>query len=254
MKASLWWDHARAPLCIFVLLATVLSFTWTDAVVARALFFDSAHGRWIGADNWWVNEFLHTGGRWLVRLLVVASMCTWIASGIDASLERLRRPAAYFTVSVILSVGIVGFLKTVTNVDCPWDLDLFGGQYPFIHLFAKRPDALRHGHCFPAAHASSGYALLALYFVFRERSGMFARVGLALGVGTGLLFGLAQQSRGAHFISHDLWSATITWLVVLTLYTVGFKAQLWDPLRIPSTGDEAMLRAHLGGHEFSRSD
>lgn len=220
--------HARTPLCIFVLLATVLSLTPMDVAIARALFFDSAHDHWIGSDSWWVNTVLHTGGRRIIGLIVVASLCTWIAAIVDPILTELRRPAAYLTLSVVLSVSIVGWLKSVTNVDCPWDLVLFGGRYPFVPLFADRPDMLRLAHCFPAAHASAGYSLMALYFVFLERSRRFARFGLMLGLGTGLLFGFAQQSRGAHFVSHDLWSATIAWLVALTLYACVFQGRVWD--------------------------
>lgn len=237
MRRLLWWKHARAPLCLFAVLAILLSNTWTDVSIARAFFFDTTQGEWIGASNWWVNVFLHSGGRWAIRALVLTSLFLWIAADRKASLSEMRRPAAYFTVSVVLSVGIVGLLKTLTNIDCPWDLTLFGGKYPFVHLFADRPEALRHGHCFPAAHASSGYALMALYFVFRERSIVVAKWGLLIGVGTGLMFGLAQQSRGAHFMSHDLWSAIISWLVALTMYAAGFKARLWNVARSPNSSE-----------------
>jgi membrane-associated PAP2 superfamily phosphatase len=87
------------------------------------------------------------------------------------------------------------------------------------------------GHCFPAAHASSGYALIAFYFVFRERSRLLARAGVVATVLAGLVFGLAQQSRGAHFVSHDLWSAFLVWWISLSLYAFAFKARLWSDVR-----------------------
>lgn len=236
-RLRFWWSHACTPLCVFAVLATVLCLTWTDVAIARAFFFDAEQGRWLGAGNWWVDFFLHTGGRWAVRFLVLTSACFWIASGIDPCLRATRRPAAYFAASVLLSVAVVGLLKTLTNVDCPWDLEVFGGRYPLIRLFADRPDELPQGRCFPAAHASSGYALMALYFVFRERSNLLAKLGLVSGAVTGLMFGLAQQSRGAHFISHDLWSAIITWLVALTVYTFGFEARLWAAAPILGAAD-----------------
>ena len=68
------------------------------------------------------------------------------------------------------------------------------------------------------------------YFAIRERSSRHARAGLALGIIVGLLFGLAQQSRGAHFLSHDLWSGMIAWIVPLTVYSWVFRARLWNPL------------------------
>jgi membrane-associated PAP2 superfamily phosphatase len=55
-----------------------------------------------------------------------------------------------------------------------------------------------------------------------------AGIGLIVGVAAGLLFGIAQQSRGAHFVSHDVWSAFLVWIISLTVYTCIFRARLWD--------------------------
>jgi membrane-associated PAP2 superfamily phosphatase len=41
-------------------------------------------------------------------------------------------------------------------------------------------------------------------------------LGFALGLGG--VFGLAQQLRGAHFLSHDVWTLMICWLIALALY------------------------------------
>lgn len=228
---EIWWRYSRTPLLVFVLLASALATTWADVAIARTFFFDASQMQWIGASNWWVNQFLHTGGRWAIRGVVAIALALWVATCLDCDLRELRRPAACFVVSVVLAVGVVGLLKTITNVDCPWDLTEFGGAYPFVHLFSDRPDALRYGRCFPAAHASSGYALVALYFVFRERSRLLARLGLGLGVLTGLVFGIAQQSRGAHFLSHDVWSAFVVWVISLSVYAFMFKARLWTSVK-----------------------
>ena len=146
------------------------------------MFFDAAHARWIGADSWVVNELIHTGGRWAIRAILALVLAlldrdlTSSATGARCG-GRLRSSS----ISALLSIGVVGLLKTLTNVDCPWDLAPFGGRFPYVELFADRPDALRVGRCFPAAHASSGYALLALYFAFRERHATLAKLGLAAG-------------------------------------------------------------------------
>jgi membrane-associated PAP2 superfamily phosphatase len=224
-----YWRHLRVPLVVFLLLATVLATTTLDISIAHALYFDEARSHWIGADSWWANELIHHGGMWFMRIVALLALALWAATWAKPQLHELRRPALYFFVSVVLSVGLVGLLKTLTNVDCPRDLTEFGGAFPFIHLFEHRPAELRHARCFPAAHASSGYALLALYFVFRERGVRLARLGLAAGVFLGLVFGIAQQTRGAHFLSHDVWSAMIVWTVSLSLYTFVFKARLWTP-------------------------
>jgi membrane-associated PAP2 superfamily phosphatase len=217
-----------ASLAAFLCVLTIVAATDLDVTLARWLFFNESLAQWRGADSWIANELLHTGGRWLTRALVAASILAWLSTFTEIA-PRWRRSAAFLTLSIVVTVAITAWLKTVTNVDCPWDLTIFGGQYPYVPLFADRPDDLRYGRCFPAAHASSGYALMALYFVFLERGRMLARAGLVVGIGLGLAFGFAQQSRGAHFLSHDLWSAMIAWIVPLTLYSWVFRARLWVP-------------------------
>lgn len=226
--AMFYWRHLRAPLVVFVLLAALLATTTLDISIAHALYFDEVRSRWIGASSWWTNELIHHNGTWLVRIVALLALVLYATTWVRPRLHELRRPTLYFFVAIVLSVGLVGLLKTLTNVDCPRDLTEFGGSFPFIHLFEHRPTELRHAQCFPAAHASSGYALLALYFVFRERSWLAARLGLAAGVLLGLVFGIAQQSRGAHFVSHDVWSVMLVWTVSLSLYTFAFKARLWN--------------------------
>ena len=226
--SAVWWREVRLPLALFAPAVTLFAVSHADVHIARAFFFDPVHARWIGTGSWLAGPFMHTGGRWAIRAIVAAAA---LLSGVSSFVERLRpmrRPAAYFVVATVLSIALVGVLKSVINVDCPWDLIPFGGHYPVIALFADRPDALRAGHCFPAAHASAGYALMALYFVFREREPLLARMGLAIGVGTGVVFGIAQQSRGAHFLSHDLWSALLVWITVSFVYVYGFRSRLYS--------------------------
>lgn len=219
----------RWPILLFLPLATIFAFTDLDLWIAHVLFFDPVRSDWVGANSWVAGPFLHTGGRWVIRGIMVASIGIWAASFASQRLRPLRRAAGYFALASVLSVAIVGLLKTLTNVDCPWDLLPFGGRFPAVPLFGDRPDALRTARCFPAAHASSGYALLALYYVFRERGRSLARLALAIGLLCGVVFGVAQQSRGAHFVSHDLWSAFLVWLTVTTVYVAGFRMTLLVP-------------------------
>ena len=237
------WRAVRWPLALLIVAALVLTMTDTDLRVARWMFFDVGHGHWPGAGNGWSGGVIHTGGRWLIRGIVAAAAVLWVSTFIRGRWLRWRRPAGYFVVATVLSTGLVGLLKQVTNVDCPWDLIPFGGQFPYIPLFADRPDALRLARCFPAAHASSGYALMALYFVGLERSRRWSRIGLAVGITTGLVFGIAQQLRGAHFLSHDLWSAVIVWCTALSAYCLLFRCRLWSSqcavaAQVPEAGSD----------------
>jgi membrane-associated PAP2 superfamily phosphatase len=245
-KVQFWTRGLAAPLVVFAAANLWLYRSGADIAFAYWAFFDPVRGHWLGAEAWLSNEALHSGGRWLIRGIVFAAAMLWMSTLRGAPTEW-RRPAAYFVLTVVLTVGITGLLKILTHVDCPWDLTLFGGRFPYVPLFGDRPDDLPAGGCFPAAHASSGYALMALYFVFRERDLRLARAGVGAGLLVGLVFGVAQQSRGAHFVSHDLWSAMLAWFIALTLYAFGFRCRLWHAL--PRTRGQRKKKSRMARPE-----
>jgi membrane-associated PAP2 superfamily phosphatase len=215
-----WRRHGWWPLCAFLTAFAFLELLGLDRPLAHALYFDADSRQWLGAGNgsWWARDILHSGGRWLVRLVAAAAVCVWAGSLLVKRLRTLRRGAGFVALAMLLSTGIVGGLKATSNVDCPWDLIEYGGDQPYVPLFADRPDELPRAKCFPGAHASSGFALLCFYFLWRDRSRKLAAWGLAVGLVTGLAFAIGQEARGAHFLSHNLTSAVIVWYVQLALY------------------------------------
>ena len=97
----------------------------------------------------------------------------------------------------------------------PWDLSQFGGHYPHIRLFDHVAQNSPVGLAFPAGHAGGGYILLSLYFVLREYTHRYRHLLLAVAAIIGMTFGVAQQIRGAHVLSHDLTTIAICWLTCL---------------------------------------
>jgi len=214
-RLHLWW-----PLLAFTVAFAVLEVFSLDQVIAREWYFNVHTGNWLGSGNgeWWARGLLHTGGRWFVRGVAAAALVLWSLSFAVVRLRPHRRTAGFVLLSMLFATLIVGGLKTVTNVDCPWDLAGFGGDSPYVALFGDRPDAMPHAQCFPGAHASSGFALMCFYFVFRDRSRRIACLVLAGALAVGTAFSIGQEARGAHFLSHDLTSAAIVWFVQLGLY------------------------------------
>ncbi len=226
LASPFWRTHAALPLAAFAAGFFVLEVLEFDPVLARAWYFDSATMHWLGtgSGDWWAHSLLHTGGRWTVRAVAAGAVAIWALSFGLTSLREWRRPAGFVAIAIVLSTAIVGGLKAVTNVDCPWDLAGFGGLNPYVPLFADRPDALPRAACFPGAHSSSGFALVCFYFLWRAHSPRRARWALAAGLVIGSAFSIGQEARGAHFLSHDLTSAVIVWFVQLTLYACWFNA------------------------------
>lgn len=217
---AFWRHHALWPALLFGAAFLVLWLTDLDLWLADTLFYNRANHHWLGGGTWWAFGLIHTGGAWLVRAIGIAALLTFLLGFRLPRLRRWRLDAAYLTLALILVPGVVGTLQIVTNVDCPRDLDRYGGDRPYVSLFADRPDGLPRAQCFPGSHASAGFALMAVYFLLRDRRLRVARWSLAGAILLGMILSFGQQSRGAHFLSHDLTSAVIAWFLSLALWQV----------------------------------
>ena len=215
-----WRTHALWPAVGFALALSLIAAFGLDRATAHAFFFNSSSRTWLGGAQglWWARDVIHADGRWLARGVAAVALVAWIASFLSERLQSWQRYAGFAFVALVLSMGIVGALKATTNVDCPWDLAEFGGDRPYVSLFADRPDSLPHAGCFPGAHASSGFAFMFGYFLLRDGARRRARWVLVGAVLLGIAFSIGQEARGAHFISHDLTSAAIVWFLQLFLY------------------------------------
>jgi membrane-associated PAP2 superfamily phosphatase len=215
LRSHFWW-----PLLAFTLVLGAVEVFSLDRIAAREWYFNVHTGEWLGGGSgaWWARGLLHSGGRWLVRGIAALAVAVWGLSFATVRLRAFRRDAGFVALAMVLSVLIVGGLKALTNVDCPWDLAGFGGHNPYVALFADRPDALLRAQCFPGAHSSSGFSLACFYFVFLDRSRRWARWALAGAIAVGVAFAIGQEARGAHFLSHDLTSAAIVWFAQSGLY------------------------------------
>ena len=141
---------------------------------------------------------------------------------IAAAAPRWRRIALHAWLGMALVALAVGGLREQSAHSCPWDLAQFGGTAQWFPVFGDVPAGSGPGRCLPAAHASSGFALFALYFAMRDEYPRLARTALALAWVLGLTAGAVQVARGAHFASHALWTAWVAWALNVALH-----AALW---------------------------
>ena len=74
---------------------------------------------------------------------------------------------------------------------------------------------------------AAGFALFALFFALRNSHPRSARAALIAALTLGSLFSLVRIAQGAHFLSHNLWTALLCWLICLGLY----DAMLYRPQR-----------------------
>jgi membrane-associated PAP2 superfamily phosphatase len=202
----------RSPAPILTLAGFAALLAWDASGLDRSLasWAGTAHGFAL-RENFLLSVVLHDWGRrlsWLAALLLCL-MVAWPAGPLRKldTATRLRLAAA-----TLLAALAVSLLKGLSPASCPWDLRDYGGLARYASHWSLQPDG-GAGHCFPAGHASSGFAFVSGYFAFHQVDRAVARAWLAAALAAGLLFGVSQQLRGAHFMSHTLWTAWICWVV-----------------------------------------
>lgn len=212
---SAYWT----PVVVLVAGALLLTSFGIDQRIADGLYAWQGH-RWAYRSSVVAEQLIHLFGRNASAVAWLGLFAMWIVARLRNARSNLCTPLACLLLSTLLSTAVVAWMKSWSNMDCPWDLTRYGGAREFIGLFALRPAGMPQAACFPAGHASAGYAWMALYFFFRATRPQWRWAGLAIGIALGLLFGVTQQLRGAHFLSHDLWTAAICWVCALGSYSL----------------------------------
>ncbi len=221
-------------------------------------YFDSSRGIFPWRELHWFEALSHGGPRsvlfFLVGLNVVTLLLAWLS---PATLQQIlppfwRRPRVlgYLLAASLAGPLMVGLLKKTTTHPCPWNLDLYGGQAAFHHLLDPPLFTLSDaGRCFPGGHASGGFALLALVPLLQGKRQLQA---LLLALGAGFFMGWSRMMQGAHFLSHNLWSAWICWAMVLACYGLIKPWREEGAVLMPSipVGEEPVMQARTPGTDY----
>ncbi|MBO9549467.1 phosphatase PAP2 family protein [Pseudomonas sp.] len=151
--------------------------------------------------------------------------------------SRHRRDFLFVVVAFALSTTVIHYLKSHTSVYCPVETTLYGGPeahvewYENFRWFSKAGE----GRCWPGGHASSGFTLLALYFVALRYRWQHARKLLVAILLIGFVYGTTRVLQGWHYMSHTFWAGIFVWLTTWAT-ALGFygREALQAPARAPS--------------------
>jgi lipid A 4'-phosphatase len=209
-----WRACMRSPqLWLFV--ATVLLFSVFPQIdiAASSLFHDPGSGFTVG--QLFAVRMLHEGWDIAARSAAVVLTLYLLASLIWKRLApRTRRRAAAFLLLVLL-IGpglIVNTLKDTWGRARPVAVEEFGGDKRFTPALVPS-DQCRRNCAFTSGHAAFGFWWMAPAFVDRRRRGMWFALGLALGLGIGLV----RIAQGGHFLSDVLFSGWVVYGTMLVL-------------------------------------
>lgn len=140
-----------------------------------------------------------------------------IASFWQPRLRVWRRALLVFIVMGGCASYVVQSLKSASIHACPYDLAMYGGTAHWFPLFDTVTAVVGKGNCWPGGHASAGFVLIAGYFALREQAPQWARRILIGSLLLGTVMSAVQVVRGAHFVSHNLWSLWICWATCVAI-------------------------------------
>ncbi len=201
------WRRDLAITLFCLLLLALWEISGLDLPLVR--LFGTAEGfRW--RDAWLTSTLLHEGGRALGWAVLIWQM-------LDALLLKpkpmtpSKQERRFWLGVAVANIVLVPALKRVNLSSCPWELSEFGGLAQYVPHWLLGVYDGGPGHCFPSGHAIAAFGFFGLYFLWRPYRPALARLMLGLVLGAGAVFGFAQMARGAHFLSHTLWSGSICW-------------------------------------------
>lgn len=204
---------------VLLLLASLVVFELTGLDLwLQDHFYNFSTHRWLVDENEPVGRVIfYNGPKTLISIIGIAVL--GFAVGPKRWRERFKfsRRGLWLGVLVIVTVPIMaGIVKKYTNTFCPAEIRRYGGDVAYAKLCEAYPADDRpagRGGCFPAGHASGGFALLGLLAIWPTRRWRNAVFVLALGLGWWM--GIYQMLKGAHYLSHTITTMLMAWIVVL---------------------------------------
>ncbi len=169
-------------------------------------------------DHWLTSGLLHDGARalaWIILGAMILSLKWPKTFARDLS----RRERLWLITTTLVCVAFIPLLKQASLTSCPWALAEFGGGVARYvpHWLPGQSDG-GPGGCFPSGHASTAFAFLGGWFVLRGKSPGAGRAWLLVTVLSGFVLGWTQMVRGAHYLSHSLWTAWLCWVISAISY------------------------------------
>jgi membrane-associated PAP2 superfamily phosphatase len=203
-----------------VLIVAVFFFGLSPADIwVQKHFYNLATHQWILDTNNTVLKFVFYDG--IKRLLIVIAVLFLFVLILGWKKQWMRAYRRGLIIVVLSSIAVplvVGSLKAVSNMPCPKSLDIFNGTYPHTCVWEKyttKDCHLEKQKCWPAGHASGGFALLSLIFLFHSRKNKIIAGSIAMGIGWSM--GSYKMLIGDHFLSHTTITMILAWLLILLI-------------------------------------
>jgi membrane-associated PAP2 superfamily phosphatase len=237
----------RAGVRVFcALLASALLILWigmfTDLDMRLAdVMYDSATHTFPWRHAWWAEVFSHS----IVKAVLTVVGVLLIALCLGEPVLRRRYLTTWWRLRLRFLSGCAVLIPLTTSVlkqtsksHCPWDLERYGGSQHYYRLLEHMPAWVDAGKCLPGGHASTALWLIGIavfWLPHRPRTALLAAAGSLL---AGAVLGWVQQMRGAHFLTHTLWSMWIACAIAFAMLWFQMRSQTKERALAPDGSDQ----------------
>lgn len=201
---------------LLALVAALYFFQKSDVdLLVQNLLFDFQKQRWlIDRNEFFARLFFYKLPKILLGVAIVSLLTIIVLAKKTGQKTQNYRKILLTFLGLTLIPLTVGNIKKFTNIYCPDQTELYGGNYPYVKILDHYPKDFKQkkrGQCFPAGHAVTGFALFILFFVFEKLSHRFLSLIAAFLCGSAL--GFYQMAKGVHFLSDTVISMICCFLV-----------------------------------------
>lgn len=211
---------------LLVVVVALFQFTQLD-IIFQENFYNYETKSWLIDKNEPILKFfLYDGLKKLLILFAVLVLFSLIFLRKKKIVQEYKKGLIIVLLSAIFVPLVVGSLKATTNTPCPCNIVNFGGNYPDVKVFDSYPKDFiqkKKIKCWPAGHASGGFALMALFFLFKTAQNKKIAIITALVIGWSM--GTYKMLLGDHFLSHTIITMLIAWIIILIIEKLINKTQ-----------------------------
>uniref|UniRef100_UPI004047B032 phosphatase PAP2 family protein n=1 Tax=Aliarcobacter sp. TaxID=2321116 RepID=UPI004047B032 len=203
-----------------LLIAVIALFQFSDLdVFVQNFFYNFETKLWLIDKNEPILRFfLYEGMKRFLILIAVGILFSLIFLRKKKLIQEYKKGLIIVLLSAIFVPLFIGSLKAISNTPCPCNIVNFNGDYPAVKVFDSYPkDFVQTSKvkCWPAGHASGGFALMALFFLFKSPTNQKRALISALVIGWSM--GTYKMLLGDHFLSHTIITMIMSWLIILLI-------------------------------------
>ncbi len=212
--------NKQIAITAILLIAVIALFQFTQLdILVQKNFYNFETKAWIIDKNEPILKFfLYDGLKKVLIIFAVAILFSLIFFRKKVLIQEYKKGLIIVLLAAIFVPVLIGSLKAITNTPCPCNIVDFGGTYPDIKVFDTYPKDFvqpSKAKCWPAGHASGGFALMALFFLFKSPINRKRALGVALVIAWSM--GLYKMLLGDHFLSHTIITMLLSWLIILII-------------------------------------